>query len=199
VLFRSATLEELAGDPRVVALGEMGLDYFRDLSPRPVQRQVFAEQLALARRIGKPVVVHMRDAFDDTMAILRESGVSGSKVVFHSFTEGPDQGRQALDFGATIGFSGIVTFQHSHSLRAAAAIVPDDRILIETDSPYLSPEPVRGSKPNEPANVVHVAAALAALRSVSLEGLAERTTANAVQFFLLPEEGLSDCQTAPTA
>ncbi|MCJ7544325.1 MAG: TatD family hydrolase [Phycisphaerae bacterium] len=178
-----AALEALAGDPRCVALGECGLDYHYDFSPRPVQQRVFAEQLALARRLGQKVVVHTREALADTLAIVRDSGLDAREVVFHSFTE-PLPGAQAvLDTGAMIGLSGIVTFARSDPLRRVAAAVPADRLLIETDSPYLSPEPVREMKTNEPANVVHVASCLAGARGVSCQELAERTTHNARRFF----------------
>ena len=184
----AAAIEQLLGDPLVVALGEIGLDYFHDFSPRPVQREAFAEQLALARRTGATVVVHTREAFDDTMAILRAAGVEGSKVIFHSFTEGPAQARAALDFGGAISFSGIVTFARSQALREAAALVPGDRILVETDAPYLSPEPVRKHSPNEPALIVHTVACLARARNATPEDLADATRANAMRLFALPEE-----------
>lgn len=182
-----AALEALLADPLVVALGEIGLDYFHDHSPRPVQREVFAAQLALARRAGKPVVVHSRDAFDDTLAVLRESGLAGSKILFHSFSEGPEQARRALDLGACLAFSGMVTFKGKDLLRASALLVPADRLLIETDSPYLSPEPLRGRFPNEPARVLHVATALASLRNQPIDLLASQTTAAASAFFSLPD------------
>ncbi len=176
-------IEKLACETKNVAIGEIGLDYHYDFSPRDVQRGVFAEQLELARRVGKPIVVHTREALDDTLAILAESAVDGCRVVFHSFTEGPADARRVLDIGATIGFSGIATFKKCQPLRESASIVPDDRILIETDAPYLSPEPVRKMKTNEPANVAHVAACLAAVRGSTPEAFAELTTENAVRFF----------------
>ncbi|MGA2266215.1 MAG: TatD family hydrolase [Phycisphaerae bacterium] len=179
-------LETLAGDGRCVAIGECGLDYHYDLSPRPDQRRVLAEQLDLARRMGKKVIIHTREALPDTLAILRHCGLEGNRVVFHSFTEGPQEVSAVLDTGAMIGLSGIVTFAKSDALRQAAAAIPADRILIETDSPYLSPEPVRKNKINEPANVPYVAACLAGVRNIPLETLAEQTTANARRFFGLP-------------
>ena len=178
-----AAVERLAGEAKNVAVGEVGLDYHHDHSPREDQRRVFAEQLALARRLGKPVVIHTREAFEDTMAILREAGVDGARLVFHCCTEPADNVRAALDFGAAVSFSGIVTFRNAGYLREAAAIVPDERLLIETDSPFCSPEPVRKVRTNEPANVAHVAACLAGVRNTAPEALAERTTANAVRFF----------------
>jgi TatD DNase family protein len=179
-------IEQLCADGRNVAIGEIGLDYHYDFSPRPDQRRVFAEQLDLARRLGKPVVVHTREAFDDTLAIIAESGLDGRRIVFHSFTETPGRARLALDLGATLSFSGIVTFAKSTDLQQAAALVPADRLLVETDAPYLSPEPVRKLRTNEPANVLHVANFLARLRNISPQELAQQTTANALRFFALP-------------
>jgi len=185
-------IEALAGDEKCVAVGETGLDYHYDFSPPEAQQRVFAEQLAMAGRLRKPVVIHTREAFEDVMAILARSGVEGHRVVFHSFTGSQDEARRVLDAGAMISFSGIVTFKNAGSLREVAAIVPDDRLLIETDSPYLSPEPVRKMKTNEPANVAHVAACLAKVRGVPAEAVAELTTANAARFFGI--EGIVACQ-----
>ena len=176
-------IEQLTGEAGNVALGEIGLDYYRNLSPPDVQRRVFAEQLDLARRLGKKAVVHTRDALHDTLSILKDSLLDGAGVVFHSCTESAAGVRQLLEIGAMVSFSGIVTFKNAACLREAAGIVPDARLLIETDAPYLSPEPVRKMKDNEPANVAHVAACLAALRGTSPEQLAEQTTANARRFF----------------
>ena len=184
-----AGLEELAGHPENVAIGEIGLDYYRDVSPREAQRRVFAEQLALAGKLGKTVVVHSRDALDDTLAVLAESGIDASAVVFHSFTGPADGVRRVLQTGAAVGFSGIVTFKDSAAVRESAALVPDDRLLIETDAPYLSPEPVRKARTNEPANVAHVAACLADLRGARPERIAELTTANARRLFGLDTAG----------
>ena len=176
-------VERLAAAAENVAVGETGLDYYRDLSPRRVQKQVFAEQIELARRLGKPVVVHTREAFDDTLAVLCDSGVEPERVVIHSCTENAAAVRRALEWGATISFSGIVTYRKTDYLRKAAALVPADRLLVETDCPYLSPEPVRKVRTNEPANVVHVLRRLAEVRGVDEEELAEQTTANAVKLF----------------
>lgn len=178
-----ADLERLVAEPRCVALGEIGLDYHYDYSPRPVQRRVFAEQLDLARRLACPVVIHTREAFVDTLSALRDSGVAGERVVFHSCTEAADNVGRALDFGASVSFSGIVTFKKTDPLREAARRVGDDRLLVETDAPFLSPEPVRKMRTNEPANVAHVAACLAQVRGVSVDALAERTSANARRLF----------------
>ena len=181
-------LTMLAEMPKNVAVGEIGLDYHYDFSPRENQRRIFAEQLQLARRLGKKVVIHTREAFADTMAILAESEIDGRTVVFHSFTGGCDQTQTVLDIGAMVSFSGIVSFARAGELRQSAKLTPPDRILIETDSPFLSPEPVRKMKTNEPANVAHVAAAVAAARDEPIEHVAEITTANAVNFFQLNVE-----------
>ena len=176
-------IARLSAGERNVAIGEIGLDYHYDYSPRPRQQEVFAGQLALAERLGKVIVIHTREAFDDTMAIVRDSGVDGSSLVFHSFTGGEAEVREILDIGAMVSFSGIATFKTADDIRAGALLVPDERILVETDAPYLSPEPVRNVRVNQPAHVVHVAARLAALRGTDTERFAEQTTANARRFF----------------
>jgi TatD DNase family protein len=178
-----AEIEQLAASDRNVAIGEIGLDYHYDYSPRPRQKEAFAEQLALAARLGKVVVIHTREAFDDTMAIIRESGVDGKTLVFHSFTGDAADVARILDIGAMVSFSGIATFKTADDIRDGALIVPDDRILVETDSPYLSPVPVRNVRTNEPANVAHVAVCLADLRGSDIEQFADQTTANAKRFF----------------
>jgi TatD DNase family protein len=176
-------LQALAGHTRCVAIGEIGLDYHYDYSPRDTQRRVFADQLALAARLDMPVVVHTREAFDDTLAILADSPADLSRTVLHSCTEGPENVGRALELGVWVSFSGIVTFKKSDELRQSALLVPRDRLLIETDAPFLSPEPVRKMKVNEPANVAHVAQCLAGVLGVGVEALAELTTANAVRLF----------------
>jgi len=176
-------IEDLARRDTCVATGEIGLDYHYDFSPRPAQQTAFAAQLEIAKRIGKPIVIHTREALDDTLAIVAEADLGDQTVIFHSFTEGPSSTRRLLDIGAIVSFSGIATFKKAGDLRESAKLCPDDRILIETDAPYLSPEPVRNTKTNEPANVQHVATCLAAARGVSAEAFAELTTANAVGLF----------------
>ena len=182
-------IEQLAGRAGNVAVGEVGLDYHYDYSPRRVQQQVFAAQLDLARRLARPVVIHTREAFDDALAILSEARLPGEKLLFHSFAGGPAEVGRAIDLGAYVSFSGIVTFKTAGQIRHAAAMLPADRILVETDAPYLSPEPVRKMKINEPANVVHVARCLATVRAMGAEALAGLTTANAVRFFGLDIAG----------
>jgi TatD DNase family protein len=176
-------LEELLGKAECLAMGEIGLDYHYDFSPRDAQQRVFTEQLALAGRLGCPVVVHTREAFVDTMRILTESNIEPARVVFHSFTGGPADAKAAIEYGAALSFSGIATFKNASDIRESALLTPADRILVETDCPYLSPEPVRKMAVNEPANVVHVANRLAELRGCEFETFAQQTTQNAQRFF----------------
>jgi TatD DNase family protein len=177
-------LEALLAAPEVVAVGECGLDYFYEHSPREAQRDVFAAQIALAHRHDLPLVIHSRDAWDDTFDVLAAEGTPPS-TVFHCFTGGPDEARRCLDVGAHLSFSGIITFKTADDLRAAAAICPLDRLLVETDSPYLAPVPHRG-KPNRPALVTLVGAAVAAVRGVEVDEIAAATWANAEAFYRLP-------------
>ncbi len=166
---------------RLVALGEAGLDYYYDHSPRDVQRDAFAAQIALARHHDLPLVIHTRDAWDDTWDVLSSEGVP-THTVFHCFTGGPDEARRCLDLGAYLSFSGIVTFKNARDVAEAATICPADRILVETDSPYLAPVPHRG-KPNRPSFVVDVGQHIAQLRSVSPDELAKTTSTNATRAF----------------
>jgi TatD DNase family protein len=169
-------LEPMLGAPGVVAVGECGLDYHYDHSPRPLQRDAFATQVEWAHRHHLPLVIHSRSAWDDTFAVLDEAGVP-DRTVFHCFTGGPAEARQALDRGAYLSFSGIVTFPKAPEVREAAAVCPDDRLLVETDSPFLAPVPHRGRR-NRPAWVVHVGERLAEVRGVPTSAIAEITTAN---------------------
>jgi TatD DNase family protein len=168
---------------KVVAVGECGLDYHYDYSPRPAQRQAFAEQIALAHTYDLALVIHTREAWDDTWAVLRAEGVP-ARTVFHCFTGGPDEAQRALDFGAALSFSGIVTFPGAPEVRAAAAVCPLDRLLVETDSPFLSPVPFRG-KPNSPALVPVVGAAVAAARGCPVAEVEDATWVNSEQIFRL--------------
>ena len=174
------TIVELFDDPSVVAVCECGLDYYYDHSPRDVQRRAFAEQVQLAHQLAKPLVVHTRDAWGDTFDVLAAEGVPAS-TIFHCFTGGPDEARRCLDLGAFLSFSGIVTFPSAGDLREAALLCPLDRMLVETDSPYLAPVPHRG-KSNQPAFVRHVAEEVARLRGIDVEEVARATTDN---FFCL--------------
>jgi TatD DNase family protein len=175
-------LSSLAAQASVVAVGEIGLDYHHDHSPRDVQRSVFARLVGLARELGKPIVVHTREAAADTLAILEAEGARDVGGVIHCFSEDKPFAERALDLGFDLSFSGIVTFKSAHSVHEVAAWAPLDRILVETDSPYLSPVPLRG-KPCEPAYIVHTARRVAELRGLSLEELATATTANARRRF----------------
>jgi TatD DNase family protein len=177
-------LEELARQPRVVAIGETGLDYHYKFSPPRTQQAAFREQLGLAERIGLPVVVHCRDAFADTLALLEEFPAV-RRVVFHCFTGDLAQAREVIARGWMLSLTGIVTFPNAHELRAVARLTPAEQLMLETDSPYLSPEPVRNVRPNEPAHVVHIARCVAEVRDEALCDLARITTANAVAFFRL--------------
>jgi TatD DNase family protein len=168
-------------DPVVVGIGECGLDYHYDHSPRPVQREAFALQVELARRHDLALVVHTREAWDDTVDVLTAVGVP-ERTIIHCFTGGPDEARRCLDLGATLSFSGVVTFKNAQEVRDAAALCPSDRFLVETDAPFLTPVPHRGS-PNEPARVPLVGAAIAHLRGVETAEVAAVTTANARRVF----------------
>jgi TatD DNase family protein len=175
-------LARLAQDPCVVAVGEIGLDYHYDHSPRDVQRAAFARLVGLARDVRKPIVVHTREAPADTIAILEAEGARNVGGVIHCFSEDMAFARRALDLGFDLSFSGIVTFKSAHAVHEVAKGAPLDRILVETDSPYLAPVPLRG-KPCEPAYVVHTAKRVAELRGITLEALSQATTANAERLF----------------
>ena len=170
-----AHMRELAAHPKVLAVGEIGLDYHYDFSPRDVQRAVFEQQLALAAEFGKPIVIHTREAWDDTLAILRAHWHGGG--IMHCFTGDETQARQSLDLGFHLSFGGVLTFPKADAVRQAALIAPEDRLLIETDCPYLAPVPHRGKR-NEPAFVVETARRLADVRGAPLEAIAEATTRN---------------------
>lgn len=180
-----ARLQHLARHPRVVAVGETGLDYYYDNSPRPAQQEAFRAFVALARRLALPLVVHLRDADDDALAVLREEKAAEVGGVIHCFSSDRAAARAFLDLEFDISFSGIVTFKTADELRAVAAMVPADRFMVETDAPYLAPVPFRGRR-NEPAYVVCTAAAVATARGQSLQDVAALTTANAERRFRLP-------------
>ncbi|MDO8629757.1 MAG: TatD family hydrolase, partial [Phycisphaerales bacterium] len=192
----------------VVAFGEMGLDYHYDLADRANQRRVFARQLELAAEVmcsredpltlpsppeeergsrthDKPIIIHCREAFDDCESILVDHGFVGRRVVFHCFTGSAQEAAVIAERGWRISFTGIVTFPKSTELHAIAGAYPADRLMVETDSPYLSPVPVRGKKPNEPAHVAHIVKFLAELRGASYEELVARTHRNTCEFFNL--------------
>jgi TatD DNase family protein len=165
----------------VLAIGEIGLDYHYDFSPRDLQRAVFERQLSLAAECGKPVVIHTREAWDDTRAILA-AGWQGPGIM-HCFTGDEHQARQALDLGFHLAFGGVLTFRSADAVRQAARITPADRLLLETDCPYLAPVPMRGKR-NEPAFVLETARRLAEVRGCPIEEIAEQTTANFISLCL---------------
>jgi TatD DNase family protein len=180
-------LERLARDPKVVAVGETGLDYYYDHSPRDVQRTAFARQIELARAVGKPVVCHVRDAHEDAHRMLDAGGVGRPGApggVIHCFTGNAEQAAGYAALGLYVSFSGITTFKTAAAIREAVGAVPRDRLLIETDCPFLAPVPMRGRR-NEPAFLVHTAQVVAAQAGLSVEELAETTAANAETLFSL--------------
>jgi len=184
-----AALRALAADPGVVAIGEIGLDYHYMHSPRATQREVFVRQLALARELGLPVIIHSREAHAELMALLRAHG-QGVRGVLHCFTGDLAMAREGLDLGFYVSFAGPLTFRKS-TLPEVARQVPLDRVLVETDSPYLSPHPLRGQR-NEPRNVILVAERLAEIRQLPLAEVAARTTANAQALFGFNREATNE-------
>lgn len=172
--------------PKVVAIGEIGLDYHYDFQPRDVQMRCFEQQLALARQTGRPAIYHIREAWGDTLPLVRRGIAPG---VMHCFSGSVEVARECLDHGLYISLAGPITFKNAHNLHEVARYVPADRLLVETDSPYLSPEPVRGRR-NEPAHVRHTAAAVAALRGVSTEELAQTCFDNGCRLFGIDETGV---------
>jgi TatD DNase family protein len=173
-----ARLRQLLQHPRVIALGEIGLDYHYNFSPPEVQRDVFRQQLEIALQAAKPVIIHTREAWEDTLRLLGEHAPAGRAAgIMHCFSGGPEEAVQSLDLGFYISFAGVVTFPKAARVQAAARMAPLDRLLVETDAPYLAPVPHRGRR-NEPAYVVETARQLAVLRQTTLEEIAAATTAN---------------------
>jgi TatD DNase family protein len=175
-------LKEMAAHPRVVALGEMGLDYYRDLSPRPVQQKIFREQLALARELELPFIIHDREAHGDLMKILRENRPGPSGGVLHCYSGSWEMARECLALGLYLSIAGHVTYSNANRLKEIVTRVPLDRLLIETDAPYLSPAPFRGKR-NEPAYVACTAEEIARLRGLKTEDLAKACTENGRKLF----------------
>lgn len=175
-------LREFATDERVVAIGEIGLDFHYDHSPRDVQRRVFRSQLEIARESGLPVVVHLRDAQEEGIEILQEAGLPEAGVVIHCFTGNAALAQRFIELGCYVSFAGPVTFKNADAIRAAAAAVPLDKILVETDCPFMAPEPYRG-RTNEPAWTVFSAVRIAEARGIAPEELARATYDNARTFF----------------
>jgi len=176
----------LADHPRCVAIGETGMDFFRQHVEPDIQELRFRNHIRAAKTVGKPVIVHMRDADTVTMRVMREEGMADCGGIMHCFSSTWDIAAQALDMGMSIAFSGNVTYKRNEELRDVARQVPDDALLIETDSPYLAPVPHRGKR-NEPAYVRDVAACIAEVRGISVEALAALTTRNALRRFNLQE------------
>lgn len=182
-------LEVLAREPGVVAIGEMGLDFYYDRSPRPRQHRALAHQVELARKLDLPIVLHIREAHDEALAIIREAAPrSEAPGMVHCFTGDPDDARRWLDAGFHLSFSGIATFKKTQPIRDALRICPRDRILLETDAPFLAPEPVRGAK-NEPANVAFTCVRLAQELGLSPEELAQQASTNTRALLRLPVPG----------
>jgi TatD DNase family protein len=183
----AAKLVALSQHPKVIGWGEIGLDYYYDNSPREIQREAFRRQLELARSRGLPVIIHTRDAEEDTSQILRECWAdTGLGGIFHCYTGSYELAAAGIEMGFLISFSGVITFKKSSELRSVAARLPLNRVLIETDCPYLSPEPFRGRR-NEPARVREVALQLAQLHNTNIEEIAETTSDNFYRFFKIPK------------
>ncbi len=180
-------LREIQDDPSVVALGEMGLDYHHAFSTRSQQQPIFEFQLQLAMELSRPVVIHCREAVDDCLAIMRQ--FPAIRADFHCFTGTPEEARKILDAGYMLGFTGAVTFKKNDELREVAENTPLDRLLVETDAPYLTPEPMRKIKTNEPAFVTHVADVVAKVKGIGYEELETAVMQNASNFFGWPGLG----------
>jgi len=179
-------LLQAARHPRVRAIGEIGLDYYWDAAPRPLQREVFLRQVLLAKRLGLPFVVHQRDAAEDVLAVLREAGPP-HRGVMHCFTGDLAYARACLELGMHLGIGGVVTYRRADDLREALRWVPVDRLVLETDAPYLPPAPYRGQR-NEPAYLPIIAGKLAEIRGLSLDEVIKTTTDNAIRLFELPSD-----------
>jgi len=178
-----AELKKIAQHKKVVAIGETGLDYHYDFSPRQQQKEVFVEHLKIASELGLPVIIHCREAFDETLEVLEHFGQGVKKIVFHCFSGSAEQAKIVLDRGFYISFTGVVTFKNARIKQEATRIVPVDRLMLETDSPYMSPEPMRKQKINEPALMIHTARFLAELKHTDLEDFAGAVTATSRAFF----------------
>jgi TatD DNase family protein len=176
-----AEIERLAAQPKVVAIGEVGLDFYREHAGPDSQHRAFAAQIELAKKLSLPMVMHIRDAFPQVIEQLNQAGPPGT-LIFHCFSGGAPEARIAVEMGGFVSFAGNVSYKNAENLREAARVVPLDHLMVETDSPYLSPVPHRG-KPNEPRNVADVGAALAAALGLGVDEIAEATTANARRAF----------------
>ncbi|MCC3359056.1 TatD family hydrolase [Bacillus sp. REN16] len=175
-------IEELCAHPKVVALGEMGLDYYWDKSPKDIQKEVFRKQIALAKKVKLPIIIHNREATADIIEILQEENASEVGGIMHCFTGSIEVAKQCIDMNFYISFGGPVTFKNAKKPKEVAAEIPLDRLLIETDCPYLTPHPFRGKR-NEPSYVKYVAEQIAELKGISFEEIAQKTSDNAKRFF----------------
>lgn len=181
-----AELRELAQNQKVVAIGETGLDSYDESSPRTDQQHIFVEHCRIANQFNLPLILHCRKAFNDSMDVLERFGAGINRVVFHCFSGSAEQARTVLNRGYCISFTGVVTFTNARKTQKAAKIVPLDRLMVETDCPYMSPEPVRTQQPNEPAFMIHTAKFLAQLKGMNLPDFAKAVTATSKVFFGLP-------------
>jgi TatD DNase family protein len=179
-------LKELAQDEKVVALGETGLDFHYNFSSQSDQKRAFAAQLKIAKELNLPVIIHCREAFDETIEILDEYSRGIRGVVFHCFSGSAEQAKIILDYGFYVSFTGVVTFKNAELIRNAAKIIPVDKLMLETDCPYMSPEPMRKQKINEPALMIHTARYLAELKQIDLTDFTDAITATSKSFFDLP-------------
>ncbi len=179
-------LKKLAQHLKVLAIGETGLDFHYDFSRQQDQIRLFVQQLKIAAELNLPVIVHSREAFDETMDVLDRFGREVKRIVFHCFSYSAEQAKVIIDKGLYISFTGVVTFKNAQAARQAAKIVPVDRMMIETDCPYMSPEPMRKQKTNEPAFMIHTAKYLAELKGMSLPQFAQGVTSTSKAFFGLP-------------
>jgi TatD DNase family protein len=179
-------LNKLAQDVKVVAIGETGLDFHYDSSKQPAQRRIFVQQLKIAAEFNLPVIIHSRNAFDETLDILEQFGAGIKKVVFHCFSGSSEQANIVLAKGYYISLTGVVTFKNASKTQQVAKIVPTDRLMLETDCPYMSPEPMRKQKTNEPALLFHTAKFVADLKQMSLPDFAAAITTTSRSFFSLP-------------
>jgi len=179
-------LKRLARHPKVVAVGETGLDFHYNFSPRPDQMRLFIQHLQIAKQLNLPLIIHSREAFDATMEVLEQFGRPLPEIVFHCFSGSAEQAKLVLQRGCCISFTGVVTFKNAEKTRNAASVVTLDRLMLETDCPYMSPEPMRKQKINEPALMLHTAKFLAELKGMGLDDFAQQVTATTRRFFNLP-------------
>jgi len=181
-----ARLKDLCSHPKVVAIGETGLDFHYNFSAQPAQEEIFIRHLRIAAETNLPVIIHSRNAFEETLKILDSNGGGIERIVFHCFGETAERAKIILDKDWHISFTGVVTFKNAHDTRQAAKLVPLDKLMVETDCPYMSPEPKRNKKPNEPALLTYTARFIAELKDIAAEDFAVGTTKTARTFFNLP-------------